>query len=167
VTPGASGAAIQTYELETGRKVFLKRADLMPIGLDGIRREVAAYEVLRAMGWWDLMPVTVFRRCELSDGVTVDVALSELIVPPPSDNCPLTDFSRDDIERVAAFDAIILQTDRDGHNYGAIERGGRPAAHHQPPLTRRNRCICNYFSGLEDFLDVSGVPQASRALLKS
>lgn len=70
-------------------------------------REVCAYELSAAVGF-DLVPVTVFR-----DGPFGAGAVQEWIdVPEDCDVISLAQEQREDIRRMALFDAIINNTDR-------------------------------------------------------
>ncbi len=70
-------------------------------------REVCAYELSAAVGF-DLVPVTVFRNGPFGPG-----AVQEWIdVPEECDVISLAQEIREDIRRMALFDAIINNTDR-------------------------------------------------------
>lgn len=84
-----------------------------------VRREVAAWEVSRLLGWADMVSVTVLRTIPSFVGTTQVTASVQVLWP---DNQPDIDlgFSDRDVWRAAAFDAVVLQTDRDGHNWLAV-----------------------------------------------
>jgi hypothetical protein len=84
-----------------------------------VHREVAAWEVSRLLGWEDMVSATVLRTIPSFLGTTQVTASVQVLWP---DNQPDVDpgFSDRDIWRAAAFDAVVLQTDRDGHNWLAV-----------------------------------------------
>lgn len=102
---------------------FWKRGDVDPPGAVGVKREVAAYELAKILGWDDLLQVTVLREEPAPDGSTALIASIELL-PEGDEHVAATDFPQGDIERAAVFDALIANSDRGGHNW----RGVRSAA---------------------------------------
>jgi hypothetical protein len=116
-------AAILVVELEGGTKAFWKRGDADPPGVIGVRNEVAAYEVACLLGWDKMLQATVLRRERSAEGAVVEVAASELL-PEGLDDLAPDQFSVEQRQRAGAFDALIAQSDRMGHNWRGVPMGG-------------------------------------------
>jgi len=79
----------------------------------------SAWEVSRLLGWADMVSVTVLRQIPSFQEARETSASVQVLWP---DNQPDIDrdFSDMDVWRAAVFDALICQTDRNGHNWLAV-----------------------------------------------
>lgn len=114
-----SYAAIVFVTLEGDIKAFWKRGDVDPPGIIGVRREVAAYELACILGWTSLLPVVAHRIEPVADGRFAEIASCEFI--SGIDDVGVAEFSQDEIEKAAVFDALIANPDRLGHNWRACD----------------------------------------------
>lgn len=127
----ASAHAHPTYRviLMGGVGTVAKPADKIADGVRLVGREVAAWVVTKALGWHDLIAVTVQRNLPSRvTGAPVSVSL-QVIWPDCLPDAPTERFSEEDTWRAALFDAIVGQADRSGHNWLAV-----PASASEPRL---------------------------------
>jgi len=113
--------------LEGGVGVLAKPADANQAAAEMAPREVAAWNVARHLGWGDLVAATVLRREFPGDaGGLVDSSFSVAWPNCKADVDP--GFADEDRWRAAAFDFIVDQSDRSGHNWLAVPvPGGGPS----------------------------------------
>lgn len=84
------------------------------------RREVAAWQIIRGLGWADLMGATVLRSlAELEDDLEGSV---QVLWPNAAPDGPSETFDKTDTLRAATFDTIIQHTDRGGHNWLGVPK---------------------------------------------
>ena len=86
------------------------------------RSEVAAYAVARALGWDDLVPVTVYRTVPSPSG---DVEASVQILWPSFKTAAElgidhTSVAETDSWRVAILDVLLMNSDRNASNWGQV-----------------------------------------------
>jgi hypothetical protein len=110
--------------LEGGVGVLAKPAD--EAGGNGplwARHEAAAWEVAKALGWADLLSVTVHRQMRSEQTGTQVEASFQVLWPRPEVAPPLDSFTDEEVWRAAVFDALLAHGDRGGHNWlGVPER---------------------------------------------
>lgn len=124
--PTQSGHAHPTYRLilEGAVAVLQKPADAIGDGGLLVRREVAAWNIAREMGWPDLVATTVLRTLPSpATDASADASL-QVIWPDCLPDAPPDRFTDDDVWRAAVFDAVVGQTDRAGHNWLAVPATG-------------------------------------------
>lgn len=131
--PGGGGHQHkQLLVLDGGLGVAAKLAEPDQIASQRVRAEVAAWVLAQELRWTDLVPTTAMRavRSIFSGN---DVAASVQVawpffrvaaecVPPKSVN----DCSDEDVWRVAIFDALCANTDRNDTNWGFVRELDRP-----------------------------------------
>ncbi len=105
--------------LDDELKAFWKRGDVDPPGVQGVRREVAAYDLALALEWDELVPVAALRT-EERDGHTVEIASMEYLPAEARHNISMDEISTEDRYRAGVFDALIGNPDRTHHNYCGI-----------------------------------------------
>lgn len=131
--PGGGGHQNkQLLILEGGLGVAAKLAEPDPIASQRVRAEVAAWTLAQDLGWTDLVPTTAIRAVRSSFSGN-DVAASVQIMWPrltvaAENKPPLTvnDCPESDIWRVALFDALCANTDRNDTNWGIVSDLKRP-----------------------------------------
>jgi hypothetical protein len=92
-----------------------------------IEWEVAAWEIMKALGWTDLMSATVLRTIE-RDGDEIRTSVT-VAWPSNRPDAPPDQFPEHDVWRAAIFDVLVNQQDRGGHNWLAVPdpaSGGEP-----------------------------------------
>jgi hypothetical protein len=91
------------------------------------RREVAAWEIIKALGWADLMGATVLRMLHELGNDEREGSL-QVLWPNAEPDSPVDGYDRQDVLRAASFDAIIQHTDRNGHNWLSVPRAATGAS---------------------------------------
>jgi hypothetical protein len=95
-------------------------------GLRMARAEVAAWKVVRLLGWQGLMSATVLRSLDLAD---TSVLASLQVIWPSREWCaPLDRFEDEVVLRAAAFDVLIRMSDRGGNNWLGVAPPGEQQA---------------------------------------
>ena len=90
-----------------------------------VRAEVAAWRVLRALEWTELMAATVLRRLAIDEQRLVDASLQ--VAWPDYSWCPSPEvLDEDDILRAAVFDVVVGVTDRKDNNWLGVGPEGGP-----------------------------------------
>jgi hypothetical protein len=96
-----------------------------PVKQAQVRAERAAAVLAIALDWDDLVPATAFRVVESlasDDYVPASVQVVwPMFMPAVERRISASSFTEDEIWRVALFDALALNTDRHGGNWGTIE----------------------------------------------
>lgn len=116
----------QLAVLEGGIGVVVKIAVAGdPVKQAQVRAERAAALLASALGWDDLVPATVFRVVESlasDDYVSASVQVVwPMFMPAVERGVSALSLPDEEIWRVALFDALALNTDRHGGNWGTIE----------------------------------------------
>jgi hypothetical protein len=90
--------------------------------LQQVNNEMTAWLLLKLLGWCDLMPTTVLRDIVVG-GVTctaaVQTLLPEALLIPAA---PADSLNPEQTLRAAAFDFLMLNTDRGGQNWTGVRR---------------------------------------------
>lgn len=105
--------------LSTGETMICKPAPPDPSGLRYAKNEVAAFRLLRDLGWADLIAVTVWRSVDVPGRGPVMSACQPLW-EGAEDNTPVAQLAATDTTRAAVFDHLICQADRGGHNWLSV-----------------------------------------------
>ncbi|HVM34358.1 MAG TPA: hypothetical protein VM784_03340 [Actinomycetota bacterium] len=123
---GGHSAAKLIYDLVDGRIVMAKTDDGNPETTKKVHREVAAFKIAELMGCSHLLARTWAARVPDLGGNEVNAAVIAIWpdneIQPPVPHDQLNDL---DVWWTACFDAVILQTDRDG-NWGTAPDGKTP-----------------------------------------
>lgn len=123
--PGGGHQAKYSVALSGGQVCLAKAAPPGDLNqLAQTRHEVAAWELLKALGWADLGATTVLREIDLAGVGLVPAALqtawpSEMCVNAPDISCMPSEVTF----RAAIFDYVILNSDRGGHNWLGLDDG--------------------------------------------
>lgn len=123
--PGGGHAMKRTLILEGGITVMAKCAPAGDLNQYAqAQQEVAAWKLLRALGWQHLAAATVLRQFDdPSEGrvsAAVQVVWPEALLTKAP---PVSSLDPDDTYRAAAFDFLILNCDRGGHNWFGLQDG--------------------------------------------
>jgi len=107
------------YVLEGGVYVHAKIDNGQPEASEMVHAEVAAWRVVRALEWPDLMPATILR--EVPYGGSYCKAAVQIVWQFANAGEPLTTFSDEEKFRAAIVDAVILHADRHPTNWLAVD----------------------------------------------
>jgi hypothetical protein len=129
--PVAGGAhpGKQTLLLTGGIRVIAKPGiDPTDTTEPAMRREAAAWEVAKALGFSGLIATTVIRRIPHPDRTADDVEASVQVHWPDAHLfcAPVNAFPEEDIWQAAIFDAVVAHQDHNGTNWLAVPAPGRP-----------------------------------------
>ena len=123
---GGGGHPSYVATFSGGVSAILKFEDEVADGPMMVRREAAAWSITRALGWDDLVSVTVLRQAP-SATTGVDVTASVQVIWTRAEFLgDATLFPDEDVWRAAAFDALICATDRGGNNWMTFDKAGTP-----------------------------------------
>ncbi len=112
--------------LEGAVGALAKPADEIQEGDLLARHEAAAWVVARLLGWGDLLAATVLRRvASFRGGDPVDASV-QVLWPDCQPDADAHVFPDDDVWRAGAFDAVVGQSDRSGHNWLAVPTVASP-----------------------------------------
>jgi hypothetical protein len=116
------------FVLEGGVYVIAKPADEAGANETWVRNEVAAWVVLRHLGWTDMMGATVLRTIpSLLTGNPVEASL-QVLWPAAEDAPAASSFSDEEAWKTAIFDVVTAASDRGGHNWLGVGLPGQPKA---------------------------------------
>jgi len=107
--------------LQGGVNVYVKPSWDMQDGIRAVKNEVAAYEVIKLLGFGDMMGTTVLRNMASPDTMKSGPASLQVFWPSAITPISATSFDEAQITRAATFDHLILHTDRQSQNWLAVE----------------------------------------------
>jgi hypothetical protein len=131
--PGGGGHQHkQLLILDGGLGVVAKLAEPDPAASQRVRAEVAAWQLTLELGWEDLVPATALRAVRSSFSNN-DVAASVQIAWPffsvVAETAPpktVSDCPEDTVWRIAIFDTLCANTDRNDTNWGFVRQLDQP-----------------------------------------
>jgi hypothetical protein len=113
--------------LEGGIHLIAKPADEANASETWVRNEVAAWVVVRHLGWTSMMGATVHRSIASfqTPGKTTEASL-QVLWPHAEDNPAAGSFSDAEIWKAATFDLVTGSQDRGGQNWLGVGPPGEP-----------------------------------------